>query len=31
MNDGDETWKAIQLILLWVALGFLVMMCHGEL
>ncbi len=31
MNDRDEIWKGIQLILLWVALSFLVLMCDGEL
>lgn len=26
-DNGEETWKAIKLVIFWFALGFLAMMC----
>jgi hypothetical protein len=28
-DNGEETWKAIKLVIFWFALGFLAMMCEG--
>ena len=27
-DNGEETWKAIKLVIFWFALGFLAMMCE---
>ena len=27
-DNGEETWKAIKLVIFWFALGLLVMMCE---
>ena len=29
MSNGEDTWKAIQLVLLWLGLGLIVLMCEG--
>jgi hypothetical protein len=28
-EKGEEIWKAIQLVLLWLGLGLIVLMCEG--
>lgn len=27
-DNGEDTWKAIKLVIFWFALGFLAMMCN---